>query len=96
MRLLFCVRLTHNNVSLTVKRHFLSVYYLNNNITISIGEGPSLRTETFAIIDLREVSTKLNEYYSKVLSVRLSNSFYNNELQRCNSCSEQSASLFQS
>ena len=63
------IRLTHNNVSLTVNRHFLSVYYLNNDITISTDEGPSLRIETFAIIDLREVSTKLNEYYSKLLSV---------------------------
>ena len=56
-------------MSLTVNRLFLSVYYLNNDITISTDEGPSLRTETFAIIDLREVSTKLNEYCSKLLSV---------------------------
>ena len=42
----------------------LPVLILNNIISISIStdEDPSLRIESFAIINLRGVSTKLNKY----------------------------------
>ena len=41
----------------------------SNSRIISTGEDPSLRIESSAIINLRGVSTKLNKYKKKVLSV---------------------------
>ena len=42
-----------------------SVLIIRNNLIISTDEDPSLRIESFAIINLRGVSTKLNKYIIK-------------------------------
>ena len=57
----------------------------SNSRIISTDEDPSLRIETFAIINLRGVSTKLNKYivfimqtYKKLISMKIPFQFNEN------------------
>ena len=58
----------------------------NSKKSISTDEGPSLRIESCAIINLRGVSTKLNKYNKKSIS-------YTGGSKRCNLCLEEKLSI---